>query len=71
VLNPFLQTSPPKKAKYVRKQEKQEAAKKNVRIAGNLTQRTGLALWVGNLLIRMGKRLTEPNTKMNSSRQHA
>ena len=71
MLNPFLQTSPPKREKYVRKQEKQDGSKKDVQFAENITQRTGLALWVGNLLIRMGKRLVEPNTKMNSSRQHA
>jgi len=71
MLNPLIQSLPLKNGKYSKKVEKKAVAHQDAATFEKQTRQPSLVLWVGNLLIRMGKRLTEPNMEMKRSREHA
>jgi hypothetical protein len=71
MLNPFLQF-PPEKAKKNQVEINEElAAQINAQPARKPSKHKNLGLWTGNLLIRMGKKLTEQEHELKTSKEHA
>lgn len=72
MMNPYLQF-PPEKAEQKRMEMNEElAAQANGQLARNASaKQANVSLWIGNLLIRMGKKLTEREIDLKTSKEHA
>jgi hypothetical protein len=72
MMNPYLQF-PPEKAEKKRTEMNEElAAQVNGQLARNASSKQmNVGLWIGNLLIRMGKKLTEREIDLKTSKEHA
>jgi hypothetical protein len=70
-MNPFLQFPPEKTGKKQTEMNKELDAQVKIHLAQHPIKRAALGLWAGNLLIRMGKKLTEREIDMNISKEHA
>jgi hypothetical protein len=71
MMNPFLQLPPEKAGKKQTKMSYEQEALVNDQSARNRSRRSKIGLWTGNLLIRIGKKLTEREIDMNTSKEHA
>lgn len=69
--NLFLQY-PPKKIGVDRTRMNEElGAQLHAQLARDPSKRTNIGLWTGNLLIRMGKKLTEREIDLKTNKEHA
>ena len=71
MMNPFLQMPPEKKVKNRTAMDDEMAAQQFSQTFRSPAPRKNMGLWVGNLLIRMGKRLAEQDIEMKTSKDHA
>ena len=71
MMNPFLQFPPEKADKKRTEMNEALAEQVNRNLANNASSPVNLGFWTGNLLIRIGKKLTERETKLNTSKEHA
>jgi hypothetical protein len=70
MMNPFLVIPPEKTGKH-RKAINEEMAAEYSQFVKNTAPRKNVGLWVGNLLIRMGKKLAEQDIELKTSKEHA
>ena len=71
MLNPFFQFPPEKTGKKQTEMNKELDAQVNTQLAQHPIKSAALGLWAGNLLIRIGKKLTEREIDMNTSKENA
>ena len=71
MMNPFLQFPPEKADKKTTEMNQALAEQVTRNLANNASSHLNIGLWTGNLLIRIGKKLTERETKLNTSKEHA
>ena len=71
MLNPFFQFPPEKTGKKRTEMNKELDAQVNTQLARNPSKHLDLGLWTGNLLIRMGKKLTERDIDMENCKENA
>ncbi len=71
MMNPFLQVPAPKTGKYRKAMNDELNQEQSAQFVANSAPRKNLGLWVGNLLIRMGKKLAEQDIEMKTSKEHA
>lgn len=71
MLNPFLQFPPEKAKKNQTEMNEELAAQMKSQPARKPSTHKNLGLWTGNLLIRMGKKLTEQEHELKTSKEHA
>lgn len=68
MLNPFIQNPYSKEKKLPKAEQSLDAERPS---SGQTQRPHGAALWVGNLLIKMGKKLTEEDHKLKGTQQNA
>jgi hypothetical protein len=71
MMNPFLQVPPPKADKSRLALSEEQAAHQYSRTVSIPAPRSNLGLFIGKLLIRMGKKLAEQDIEMKTSKEHA
>jgi hypothetical protein len=71
MMNPFLQFPPEKTGKRRTEMHKELDAQVNIHLAQSHARRVDIGLWTGNLLIRIGKKLTERNIDIETSKENA
>jgi hypothetical protein len=71
MMNPFLQFPPEKTGRKRTEMHKELDAQVNIQLAQSHARRIDIGLWAGNLLIRMGKKLTERDIDMETCKENA
>ena len=71
MMNPFLQIPPEKTGKNRTALDDEMAAQLYAQTIRSSTPRKNVGLWVGKLLIKMGKKLAEQDIEMKTSKEHA
>ena len=71
MMNPFLQVPAPKTGRGRTAMNDELNAERYAHLVANTAPRSNLGLWVGNLLIRMGKKLAQQDIEMKTSKEHA
>jgi len=71
MLNPFIQFPPEKTEKKRTEMNKELDAQVNIQLAQYPAKHVDIGLWAGNLLIRMGKKLTERDIDMENCKENA
>jgi hypothetical protein len=71
MMNPFLQVPAQKPGKGRKAMNDELAAEQYAQSESNRAPHGNIGLWVGNLLIRMGNKLTQQDIDMKTSKEHA
>jgi hypothetical protein len=71
MMNPFLQVPPEKTGKNRTTINEELAVQQYAQTVRSSSPRRNIGLWLGNLLIRMGKKLAEQDIEMKTSKEHA
>ena len=71
MMNPFLLVPPSKTGKNRTEINEELVAQSYAQTAKDSRPRRNIGLWVGNLLIRMGKKMAERDIDMKTSKEHA
>ena len=71
MMNPFLHFPPEKADKKPTEMNEALAEQVTRSLTNNTSSPVNIGLWTGNLLIRIGKKLTERETDLNTSKEHA
>jgi hypothetical protein len=70
MLNPFLQTQSAKKRRLIMGGNEEFVAQLQGHTLDSMSPRPSLGLWIGRLLIRMGKKLSKEDIALKSDREH-
>jgi hypothetical protein len=70
MLNPFLQTEPGKKSRKIIGGNEEYAAQQHGRSLDNMPPQPSMGLWIGRLLIRIGKKLSREDIALKSAREN-
>ena len=71
MMNPFLQLPPKNTGKRRTAMDDEMATQQYSQTFRDPASRKNLGLWVGNLLIRMGKKLADQDVELKTSKEHA
>ena len=71
MLNPFLQAEAGKKRRLIMGGNEESAAQEHGQTLDSFTPRPSVGLWIGRLLIRMGKKLSKEDIALKNARENA
>jgi hypothetical protein len=71
MMNPFFQIPPEKPGRNRTAMDDEMAAHQYAQTSKGSAPRKNIGLWVGKLLIRMGKKLAEQDVEMITSKERA